>query len=106
MVVKKSDLGTRISPPGAGRPPGASLRLAAVQPGRKVRVVAVPEQVRATLGQEGVVPGTELEVERTVGLGGPMIVRLGRARLAIARSVARGIDVEAAAGDPTSGAAP
>jgi Fe2+ transport system protein FeoA len=82
------------------------LRLAAVERGRIVRVVAVPEQVRATLGQEGVVPGTDLAVERVVGLGGPMIVRLGRARLAIARSVAREIVVEAAADDPPAGAAP
>jgi Fe2+ transport system protein FeoA len=106
MVVEKSDPNTRISPAGADRGSGASLRLAAVEPGRVVRVIAVPEQAKAPLGQEGVVPGTDLAVERTVGLGGPMIVRLGRARLAIARSVAREIEVEAAPDDPPAGAAP
>jgi len=44
--------------------------------------------------------GTWLKVERRVGMGGPIIVRLGRARLAISRATAAGVEVEpAGAGD-------
>jgi Fe2+ transport system protein FeoA len=56
----------------------------------------MPEATRQVLEQEGIVAGTVLKVERRVGLGGPVIVRLGRARLAIARAVAATVAVEAA----------
>jgi Fe2+ transport system protein FeoA len=59
-----------------------------------VRVTGVPAEARQALEQEGVVAGTELTVERRVGMGGPVIVRLGPARLAIARSVAKKVEVE------------
>ena len=59
-----------------------------------MRVTAMPEATRIALEQEGVVTGAVLKVERRVGLGGPLIVRLGRARLAIARAVAGTVEVE------------
>jgi Fe2+ transport system protein FeoA len=52
------------------------------------------DAARATLEHEGIVTGTVLKVERRVGLGGPVIVKLGRARLAIARAVAGKVEVE------------
>jgi Fe2+ transport system protein FeoA len=54
----------------------------------------MPEPARLALEQEGVTIGAVLKVERRVGLGGPVIVRLGRARLAIARAVAGTVEVE------------
>jgi Fe2+ transport system protein FeoA len=52
------------------------------------------ESSRAALEQEGIATGVALRVDRRVGLGGPVIVRLGRARLAIARAIAGGVEVE------------
>jgi Fe2+ transport system protein FeoA len=94
IAVNKSDLLTRISRSTRDPAPEGALRLASIRPGQTVWVVGTPEEARQSLAQEGVGPGTRLTVERRVGLGGPMIVRLGRARLAIARSVADGILVE------------
>jgi Fe2+ transport system protein FeoA len=69
----------------------ATVRLDRVEPGCTVRVTRIPESAGQALEQEGVVIDAELTVERRVGLGGPIIVRLGRARLAISRAVARDI---------------
>jgi Fe2+ transport system protein FeoA len=88
--MRKSDQSARISR-GADRP---ALALDRVGPGRTVRVTGMPDSASQALQQEGVVTGAELTVERRVGLGGPVIVRLGRARLAIARATAGGIEVE------------
>lgn len=57
-------------------------------PGRRLRVVAVGPDHEPALAQEGLREGAEISVERRLALGGPMIVRLGRTRLALARSVA------------------
>jgi Fe2+ transport system protein FeoA len=62
--------------------------------GRPLRVVAVDQACRASLAPEGVDVGVEISVERRLALGGPLIVRLGRTRLAIARSLARGVFVQ------------
>jgi Fe2+ transport system protein FeoA len=86
--VRKSDEPARIS--GATERPALSLDR--VEPGCTVRVTGMPDSARQALQQEGVVIDAELTVERRVGLGGPVIVRLGRARLAIARAVARSIE--------------
>jgi Fe2+ transport system protein FeoA len=71
-----------------------AVNLAVVQPGLTVRVIGVPAHAHQALEQEGVVAGVEVTVERRVGMGGPVIVRLGRARLAIARATAAGVEVE------------
>jgi Fe2+ transport system protein FeoA len=90
-AMPKPDLPTRIWRRAGG---GPNSRLAWVLPGVTVRVTGLPEWARQALQQEGVVIGADLTVERRVGMGGPLIVRLGRARLAISRRTARGIEVE------------
>jgi Fe2+ transport system protein FeoA len=61
---------------------------------RALLVVAIDPAIRASLSPEGLDVGVEVIVERRLALGGPLIVRLGRARLAIARSLAAGVVVE------------
>jgi len=68
------------------------------RPGRLFVVAEVEAASAASLLSEGVGPGVELELERKLALGGPVVVRLGRARLALARSLAAEIVVEPAAG--------
>ncbi len=56
------------------------------------RVVSVP--VASQVADVGLVAGVEVAVERVLPLGGPVIVRLGAARVALARVVARSILVQ------------
>jgi Fe2+ transport system protein FeoA len=63
-------------------------RLVDAAPGQQQRVVAVGPDHETTLSQEGLAPGAEISVERRLALGGPLIIRLGRTRLALARTVA------------------
>lgn len=58
-----------------------------------LRLTRIPEEHRAALGQEGLVEGAEVAIESVVPMGGPLIVRLGGTRLALARSIARTIHV-------------
>jgi Fe2+ transport system protein FeoA len=90
-AMPKPDLRTRISKRAGSR---STARLAWVVPGLTVRVTGLPADARQALEQEGILVGVELTVERRVGMGGPLIVRLGRARLAIARGTASSIEVE------------
>jgi Fe2+ transport system protein FeoA len=60
---------------------------------RPLRVVAVETACRASLAPEGIDVGVGVSVERRLALGGPLIVRVGRARVAVARSVAAGVVV-------------
>jgi len=62
--------------------------------GGRSRVVTVPPEDADRLAAEGLHRGDALEVEAILPLGGPVVVRLGRARVAIARRVAAGILVE------------
>jgi Fe2+ transport system protein FeoA len=71
--------------------PAGSLARAAL--GAELRVVAVEPERRSALAQEGVVEGAVVVVERRLALGGPLIVRLGRTRLALARRVAADVAV-------------
>lgn len=64
--------------------------------GARSRVVFVPRGDADRLAAEGLHRGDTVEVEATLPLGGPVVVILGRARVAIARRVAAGILVEAA----------
>ncbi len=64
-------------------PSGVALRVSAVEAGSA-----------ASLLSEGIGPGVEVSVERKLALGGPVIVRLGGARLALARSIAATVQVE------------
>ena len=56
-------------------------------------VAGVPADVAAELAREGVVPGAQVRVCGRVAGGGPIIVSLGRARLALGRSICRCIEV-------------
>lgn len=62
--------------------------------GSRARVVAVRPADVHRLAAEGLHAGERLEVEVRLPLGGPVVVRVGRARIAIARAVAAGILVE------------
>ena len=90
MPVSNSELPTRISDQVlAGR-----VALVAAVAQRPLRVVAIDAACRASLAPEGVDVGVQLSIERRLALGGPVIVRLGGARLALSRSLARGVFVE------------
>jgi Fe2+ transport system protein FeoA len=64
--------------------------------GGRFRVVGLDPDHRDALLPEGIDSGVELSLERRLVLGGPLIVRVGRARLAVSRGVAAGIEVEPA----------
>ena len=73
------------------------IPLAVLAVGARSRVLAVPPGDADRLAAEGLHPGDDLELEASLPFGGPVVVRLGRARVAIARRVAAGILVEAVA---------
>ena len=68
--------------------------LALLDPGAPARIVAIAAADAERLAAEGIHPGECVEVEARLPLGGPVVVRVGRARIAIARSVAAGVLVE------------
>lgn len=68
--------------------------LADVAVGSRVKIVAIDPANQASLLPEGIDCGVEVSLERRLALGGPLIIRLGRARLAVSRVVAAGIEVE------------
>lgn len=80
-----------MSKPG---PIAARRTLAEVPPGAAVRVVRVDVAHAARLAFHGLFPGSDLTIERDAPFGGPRIVRIGAARLAVAHAVTRTIDVE------------
>jgi len=92
--VSNSELVTRVSVDRA--PIQGRGRVVDAAVGRPLRVVAIDPAGRASLSPEGIDVGVEVSVERRLALGGPLIVRLGRTRLAIARSLAAGVVVEPA----------
>ncbi len=83
----------------AGPPPTSLDRLPIGRPGR---VVSVGPAFRDELAGEGVRPGTALSVSAAAPFGGPLVVLVGRARVAVARSVAATVAVST--GEPTDGA--
>ena len=68
--------------------------LVGLHPGVVARVVAVAPGEEDRLAAEGLHPGDRVEVEALLPLGGPVVLRLGRARVAVARRVAAGILVQ------------
>jgi Fe2+ transport system protein FeoA len=79
-------------------------RLVDAAPNRRLCVVAVGVDHESALAQEGLRVGVVISVERRLALGGPMIVCLGRTRLALARSVAATVLVTTAAAESGAGA--
>lgn len=88
--MSNSELPARVS---RARVAG-TMQLVDAAVGQPLRVTSLDPAHRASLAPEGIDVGVELSVERCLALGGPLIVRLGRARLAIARSIAAGLIVE------------
>ena len=48
-----------------------------------------PDDLAAILRAEGLVPGVEITPERRLPMGGPVVVRIGHARVALGRDIAR-----------------
>jgi Fe2+ transport system protein FeoA len=61
------------------------------------RVSATGEPHAASLARIGVVRGARVEIESRAPFGGPLVVRVGRSRVAIPRAIGRGIWVTAVA---------
>jgi Fe2+ transport system protein FeoA len=62
--------------------------------GWRRRVVSVDDGARDELEREGLLPGAVVVVTARTPLGGPVVVELGRARLALSASVARLVSTE------------
>ena len=71
----------------------AARTLAEMARGARARVIATSGEAAAHLAAQGIHPGAMLTVEQDAPFRGPRIVRLGPARIAIARSVAAAIQV-------------
>jgi Fe2+ transport system protein FeoA len=76
------------------RPATTPETLAAAPVGARLRVVAVDPAHADELVREGLLPGTVLEVASRTPLGGPVIVVLGRVRIALSAQVAAGVSTE------------
>jgi Fe2+ transport system protein FeoA len=59
-----------------------------------MRIVDVDGPVRAELEREGLLPGAVVVVAARTPLGGPVVVELGRARLALSAAVAARVATE------------
>lgn len=89
------------SPPSAS---GTRVRLADAAHGRVWRVVSIVEEDVTELLAEGLVAGTTVVPESRAPFRGPMILRVGRARVAVAQAVAGRMVVEPA--ERAAGGAP
>jgi Fe2+ transport system protein FeoA len=70
------------------------MSLAHAPIGWRRRVVAVDESAGEELERDGLLPGVEVVVVARTPLGGPVVVELGRARLALSAAVARLVATE------------
>lgn len=80
------------------RPPTRECSVADLPSGVRARIVAIDRDGAPRLAGYGVIVGAVVAVEADAPFGGPRIVRLGAARVALARSVARTILVRPEAG--------
>jgi Fe2+ transport system protein FeoA len=76
------------------RPAPVARALDRAVTGVAVRVVAIDRADAAELAREGILPGSVVTVASRTPLGGPIVVRLGRSRLAIAAAIAARVTVE------------
>lgn len=81
----------RVSP---ARPAAPRCTLASLPSGDALRVDAVDAAHADELGREGLLPGAVIRVAARTPLGGPVIVMLGRSRLALSLDVARAVHGE------------
>jgi len=77
------------------------LTLAELPVGSTALVTAVGAEHGPALAREGLGPGATVTVDAHAPFGGPLLVGVGRARLAVARSVAATVEVA-----PSAPAAP
>ena len=80
----------------------AAVRLDALPIGRSARVLEVPASVAAALETEGLAPGEVVEIETRQPFRGPVVVKVGHARVALAARIARTILVEPATADAST----
>jgi Fe2+ transport system protein FeoA len=73
------------------RPAPAISTLAAARVGSRLRVTTIDAAHAVELSREGLRPGTVVEITSRTPLGGPVIVTLGRVRLALAAGVAAAV---------------
>lgn len=92
-AVSDAPAGTRAGAV-AGARAGSGVHLDALPVGRSATIVSIAEPHGADLALEGLHPGTSVAVASRAPLGGPVVVDVGRARIAVARTVAARIEVE------------
>jgi oxygen-dependent protoporphyrinogen oxidase len=80
----------------SGEPVRNTVPLDRVAVGAGGRVASVAAEHQAELAREGVRAGTDLRVASAAPFGGPLVLRVGRARIALARAVARNVEVAVA----------
>jgi len=87
---------TRAAPAAEPTHRSAAPRFAldAVPVGRNATVVSIEAGHDGDLAMEGLAPGMTVTIAARTPLGGPLVVGVGRARIAVARSVAAQIAVE------------
>ncbi len=81
---------------GGRQPASASaptVPLDRLAPGDGGRVASVGPTHRAELAHEGIQPGADLSVAAAAPFGGPLVLDVGRARVALARSVAGTVEM-------------
>ncbi|HEX5827706.1 MAG TPA: FeoA family protein [Candidatus Limnocylindrales bacterium] len=81
-------MASHIDAPAPPRAATTDASLARVAVGSRRRIVVVAEAAREELEREGLLPGAEVVVTARTPLGGPVVVELGRARLALSAAVA------------------
>lgn len=67
--------------------------LASLRPGAGGMIAAVQAEYEALLAREGIRVGVEIGIEAVAPFGGPVILGVGRARVAIAGRIAGAIEV-------------
>ncbi len=72
----------------------ATLPLSRVAVGERRRIATVDGAARAELEREGLLAGSIVTVAGRTPLGGPVIVEVGRTRVAVAAQVASAISTE------------
>ena len=69
--------------------------LADCPPGTAWRVTGIAAPDSASLARFGLVAGVWIEIESRAPFGGPLVVRIGRSRVAVPRRIGRQIGVAA-----------
>jgi oxygen-dependent protoporphyrinogen oxidase len=74
-------------------PAPTTVALHRVAAGSGGRIASVGDDHRSQLVHEGLRPGARVAVRSAAPFGGPLVLQVGRARVALARSVARTVEV-------------